>query len=131
MSKLCARCYAAPRTRWGQLCESCRRLCSKCDNARAVRSNYCLSCKAAYQREWLKANPLSFEARQKDSARSTVGTNLRRGKIQKGLCEICGDAETIARIMDYDNPLIGLRWLCKRHHRDDVNAEAKRARRGG
>lgn len=126
----CNRCQVAPRAKASRYCANCHRICSRCWlNQKAVRSNYCLDCKALYQREWRKDNPMSDEARLKDIARSMVGTYLRRGKISKGPCEVCGDPMTIARVVDYDNPLVGLRWLCRRHHRDDVNAMAKEARR--
>lgn len=67
-----------------------------------------------------KAKPLSEEGRRRDAARSYANTYLRRGIIKRQPCEICGDPKTLIRHEDYSAPL-QIRWLCKAHHREDVN----------
>lgn len=65
-------------------------------------------------REWRKDHPLTVEQKRRDNARSYAGVYLRRGRIERQGCEVCGeDAEM--HHDDYDKPL-EVRWLCRLHH---------------
>ena len=90
-------------------------MCPKC-KIYPVRLNgrYCKKCHAKYMRTWRKINPLSHEQRKKDNCRSYAYVYLKRGKIQRESCEICG---SIAQMHhdNYDKPL-DIRWLCRNHH---------------
>jgi hypothetical protein len=63
-----------------------------------------------------KHSELSAMAKKKANARSYLNVFIRRGKIKKLPCEICGDPETKAKHDDYDKPLEA-RWLCSKHHK--------------
>lgn len=67
-------------------------------------------------REWRKANPLKGEQRARANARSYLKVYVRRGKVTKGPCVVCGAADVLARIRDYAKPL-DVVWLCRTHHR--------------
>lgn len=50
----------------------------------------------------------------KDNARSYLGVYVRRGRVKRGPCEICGSTAE-AHHEDYGKPL-DVRWLCRVHH---------------
>lgn len=66
----------------------------------------------SYQREYIKRNEL---IRAKNRARVGLGTRVRRNKIQKQPCEICGDMNAQAHHPDYSKPY-DVVWLCVKHH---------------
>jgi hypothetical protein len=78
---------------------------------------YCLSCHARYMREWRKKHSLTDEQRKKDNCRSYASTYLKRGKISKQDCEICGSPDSQMHHDDYDQPL-NVRGLCRKCHLD-------------
>jgi hypothetical protein len=43
---------------------------------------------------------------------------LNRGLIERGTCEVCGDADTDGHHDDYDRPMV-VRWLCRLHHKEE------------
>ena len=51
----------------------------------------------------------------KEKARVTVHNAVKRGKLQKRPCEVCGASRVDAHHADYAKPL-DVRWLCRRHH---------------
>jgi hypothetical protein len=53
-------------------------------------------------------------------ARQMITDAIRRGKIKKLPCLICGDPNTEAHHPDYDKPL-EIVWLCEKHHREISN----------
>jgi len=59
------------------------------------------------------------------NARAYVHVYLKRGKIKRGPCEICGSPDTQPHHDDYSRPL-AVRWFCKRHH---LNYHGKQLRR--
>jgi hypothetical protein len=65
-------------------------------------------------RKWRKTHPMTAEQRYKDNARSYANVYLRRGKIEKVACEICGKPGQMHHD-DYSKPL-DVRWLCRPHH---------------
>ena len=51
------------------------------------------------------------------SARGTAYSAIRRGKIKREPCEVCGAERVEAHHDDYSKPLV-VRWLCRQHHRE-------------
>ncbi len=75
-----------------------------------------LTIKRRNRRMETKRAPLTGEQRRRDIVRSTVSVNLKRGKITRQPCEVCGTAENVeAHHDDYSKPL-QVRWLCRAHH---------------
>jgi hypothetical protein len=75
--------------------------------------------------EWHAANPEKVadtqrrhRARypQKTRARDAVSKALKRGKLVRQPCEVCGISETEAHHTDYTKPL-DVQWFCRPHHR--------------
>jgi len=59
---------------------------------------------------------MSDEQRRRSNCRSYLLTYIRRGKVAKGPCEICGTTENIeAHHPDYSKPL-EFHSLCRGHH---------------
>lgn len=68
-------------------------------------------------REWRKTHRLSGDARDRANARSYLHVYIKRGKIKKKPCLICGSIENIeAHHKDYNLPL-EVDWLCSNHHK--------------
>ena len=91
--------------------------CSRCRGPRDRHPyRYCRSCHNAYMRSNRK--PLSPEERKKDNARSYVSVYLKRGKIAKQPCIVCGVSDLLEahHWNGYDRPL-DVRWYCREHHR--------------
>lgn len=88
----------------------------QCGSPAITGQAYCVTCHAAYMREWRKDNPLNEEQKRKDIARSKVNVYVKRGKLQKTPCPCCGSAEVKARILDYADPLRSVEWLCAASH---------------
>jgi hypothetical protein len=53
--------------------------------------------------------------RDRDLAHKAVQTAIARGKLERGLCEVCGEPNAHAHHDDYSQRL-NVRWLCKVHH---------------
>jgi hypothetical protein len=68
-------------------------------------------------RGWRVDHPLNQAQRRKANARSYAGTYLRRGKLQRSVCEGCGAVAEMHHD-DYDKPL-EVRWLCRSCHLDE------------
>jgi len=54
--------------------------------------------------------------RLKRRARTMTSAYIRRGKLIRGACEVCGEPNAQAHHDDYTRPL-EVRWLCETHHR--------------
>jgi hypothetical protein len=65
-------------------------------------------------REWRARNPLEGEARKRANARSYAKSYLRRGKLERKPCEVCGTKAQMHH-EDYSKPLT-VTWLCRAHH---------------
>lgn len=76
---------------------------------------YCNPCHAKKMREWRKTNPQNDEQRKKSNCRSYSNTYLKRGKIIKEPCLICGDNKSQIHHSDYNKPLL-ITWYCRKHH---------------
>lgn len=57
---------------------------------------------------------LKPEAKKKANCRAYANVYIRRGHIQKRLCEICGESAQMHH-EDYNKPL-EIKWLCRNHH---------------
>ena len=77
---------------------------------------------ATYERERY-ANDAEFNKRKK--ARNAILIRLKRGTLERGCCEVCGEANAEAHHVDYNRPL-DVRWLCTTHHLAVHKQEAQR-----
>jgi hypothetical protein len=75
----------------------------KCKNCRTVRMRNARASGAA---------PYQYSARTK--AVATLGVYVRRGKVQRLPCAVCGEVKVRAHHADYAKPL-DVVWLCRRH----------------
>jgi hypothetical protein len=104
-----------------------RRRCSKRGCGRSARSGgrYCRPCATAATRTWRdrhhaqliereRARTWSDEQRSVRAARAYVAVYVRRGKIAKGRCEVCNDAEVQPTWKDAKRPL-EIQWFCRQH----------------
>lgn len=132
-SKVCFKCghkkdisefYAHPKMKDGRL-NKCKE-CTKKDN----KNNYVSDREkhAAYERRRFKsperkAKILEYQRRRrakdpvKTKARQATAYALRKGKLRRLPCEVCGSPKSQAHHADYTKPL-EVRWLCFQHHRE-------------
>ena len=67
-------------------------------------------------RKWRKTHRLHGEARMKMNCRSYLHTYIKRGKVTKRPCAVCGTSHAIeAHHEDHSKPLEVI-WLCRTHH---------------
>jgi len=91
-------------------------ICTKCRVNRATLSHrWCVDCKAGYMRSWRSHNAMTPMQRLKSNCRSYLHVYIKRGKIKKGVCEVCGDPNVHGHHDDYTKPL-EVRWFCEIHH---------------
>lgn len=64
-----------------------------------------------------KHRDLSPEAKQRATARAYANVYLRRGKLVKQPCSVCGSPDSQMHHHDYSKPL-DVVWLCRLHHID-------------
>jgi hypothetical protein len=62
-----------------------------------------------------KHNQLDDLQRKKANCRSYLNVYIKRGKIVKEPCSVCGDPTSEAHHDDYNKPL-QVKWLCRKHH---------------
>lgn len=88
-----------------------------CGSIRRKGGRDCLSCHAAnmrrYRREAIKKP--TQEQLVKIRTRQYLKTYVKRGKIEKLPCEVCGIVQSEAHHPDYSKPL-KIVWLCRSHH---------------
>lgn len=90
--------------------------CRNCPNTvRGPGKSLCHDCHSKYQVEWRRRNPLEGAAKKRSQARAYLHMNVKRGKVKKQPCEVCGKTKVEAHHPDYSKPL-EVRWLCQRHH---------------
>lgn len=58
---------------------------------------------------------LTPSGKLKSNARGYLHVYVKRGKVKKLPCEVCGDLVVHGHHEDYTKPL-AVRWLCKLHH---------------
>jgi len=68
--------------------------------------------------KWIDNNPA------KHAAHITVATAIKRGKLNKQPCEVCGSSNVHAHHDDYTKHL-EVRWLCPKHHKEAHGIYAK------
>lgn len=93
--------------------------CSNCNKkveASRTGQRYCTKCHNAYMRKNRRRHSeLTDVQRKKANCRSYANVYIKRGKLIKMPCEICGDKKTEMHHEDYDKPL-SVRWFCRKHH---------------
>lgn len=62
------------------------------------------------QAAWVRRNPIAR------AAHLAVQQALRRGRLTRQPCEVCGAEAVDAHHPSYAKPL-AVRWLCRRHHK--------------
>lgn len=78
-------------------------------------SRLCRNCAAAYMRKTRPAyKELTEQQRKRVIARAYANVYLRRGKIKRKRCRICGKKAHMHH-PDYSKPL-EIEWLCRKHH---------------
>lgn len=94
-----------------------RRGISWCGQEGCLGPRKCRECRNAYSRAWRKLGREKPVDPMKARARSLVKMRIRRGKMVRGACEVCGEPNAQAHHPDYRKPL-DVRWLCLKHHRE-------------
>lgn len=97
-----------------------KKTCSKCgcylEENRIGKQRYCLACHAQYMRVTRpRYSDLSDERRMKMNARAYLRVYIKRGKVKKKPCIICGNEKSEGHHKDYTKPLEVI-WLCRAHH---------------
>ena len=91
-------------------------VCTKCgDDHERQGQRYCLSCHAAYMREWRKTHPLTDAQKLRANARSMANEYRKRGHLVPEPCETCGSEAVEMHHDDYSRPL-DVRWMCRGCH---------------
>lgn len=95
------------------------RACSKCGGDlkdRYGKQRYCLACHAEYMRATRpKHKDLPEHAKKKANARAYLHQYVKRGKVKKEPCKVCGNEKSQAHHPDYSKPAEVV-WLCREHH---------------
>lgn len=101
-------------------------VCSKCNGPLGEylgKQRYCRNC----HNKWRREHPtpykpqaglyarLSSKTKQQGIARSYANVYLKRGKLKKQPCAVCGSEKSQMHHEDYTKPLL-VRWLCRKHH---------------
>lgn len=122
---MCRRCKTEPREH-GQLCHTCRIMCSKCNSReRATSAVWCQVCinESAKPRRvkkkgtWYKSR--TPDSKEKLMARKAVNLAVRLGLLKRMPCEVCGRVEVQGHHHEgysRENQL-RVRWLCPEHHK--------------
>ena len=97
-------------------------VCSRCNiNNVLEKKRYCKVCNAEYMRNWRKTHRPNDDQVKKGIVRSTTNMLVRRGKITKKPCEVCGGLSNLeAHHDDYSKPE-QVRWLCAIDHKEHHN----------
>lgn len=79
---------------------------------------YCRDCHNAHMRDNRKKHKeLTEHQKKKANCRSYLNVYVKRGKIVKMPCEVCGSLKVEAHHEDYNKPL-EVRWFCRKHHKE-------------
>lgn len=62
-----------------------------------------------------KYSDLTEEQRLKNKCRAYTNSYIKRGKLERGVCEVCESDKVEAHHDDYNKPL-EVRWFCRKHH---------------
>ena len=101
-------------------------LCYICKtNPHAPSDTRCCSCRNVYLKSLRKRNAgkwyknLTPEKRQKRKARTRIYVAIKRHKMVRQPCCICGAVSEAHHYAGYDdNHLYDVMWLCRKHHRE-------------
>src|SRR3990167_3513102 len=88
----------------------------KCGKERRKDQRYCNSCHNSYMRVYRIRHSNKGITRLKANCRAYTKVYLKRGKISKENCEVCGKSNVQAHHTDYNKPLL-VKWLCNDHHK--------------
>lgn len=66
-------------------------------------------------RTYRKSGRWGYEYTPQSKARAILNVYVRRGKIGKLPCHVCGTEKVEAHHADYSKPLRVV-WICKKHH---------------
>jgi len=141
---MCSRCKTKPHTSNHAQCYDCQRearsqssvpkfrrdsfnktMCSKCrTNPKSKKHAYCVECRRKSVNEWIKKQGGMWNylirngQKNRALAVAAVGRALRRGKIKKAPCEVCGFTKVEAHhYMGYEREYwLVFKWLCKPCH---------------
>jgi len=117
---------------------SLRRVCSTkaCRGTARSGGRHCLACHARAVRRYRDRNAQQLATRRRDastlrddpiraadSARAKIAMALRRGTMQRGLCQICGTADVMG-VMEDPQRWRDVTWVCRRDR--DVARERRR-----
>jgi len=89
-------------------------LCPCGNEARRGQRN-CKGCHAAATRKYRKVRVQTDEERKKSNCRSYLHVYVKRGKVTKRPCTVCGAKKVEAHHPDHSRPLDVI-WLCRPHH---------------
>lgn len=64
----------------------------------------------------LKGKLYTTDHKLKKLARDLLNTAIKRGKVIKKSCEVCGNPKADGHHSDYTKPYL-VNWLCKKHHK--------------
>lgn len=65
--------------------------------------------------EYARKRRIRFPGKAK--ARWTLANEVRKGRMVRMPCEVCGEIKSQAHHVDYRKPL-DVKWLCFKHHRE-------------
>lgn len=68
-----------------------------------------------YHRSYMREYRHTPIEKMKVKARNKLKYEVRVGRVQRGLCEVCQSDKVHAHHEDYTKPL-EVRWLCPKHH---------------
>lgn len=104
-------------------------ICSKCncelEPTRTGKQRYCKKCHADNMKQSRpNYSGLTDEQRLKSNARAYLRVYIKRGKIVKHPCSVCGDKNSQAHHEDYSKPL-EVSWYCRKHHLEHHHATSR------
>lgn len=113
---LCKLCGLSHGTNTTPVVRSYKGMCSICGGPRKDYGRLCNQCHAQYMRGHRPHyDALTTDQRKRILARSYANVYIKRGKLQRGLCEGCGAEKVEMHHDDYSKPLV-VRWLCRSCH---------------
>lgn len=97
-------------------CSSCRGRIET--NRVASCQKFCKECQRIYLNKYRQSKNylrVGKDTKKKHYARTYANTYLKRGKIEKLPCIVCGDNKVEMHHDNYNKPL-EIKWLCRKHH---------------
>lgn len=89
--------------------------CRACIRIRPYKNKKVIQTQATIRSVRLANKRWAQENKEKRIAHAVLGEEMRKGKIQRGACSICGEAKTDGHHSDYNFPTV-VTWLCRKHH---------------